>query len=524
MHSTNSRHAHAPETSRLSKPLESVAHFDGSGETPNLNFDFAKTPTGPLKPADVLRLQRTVGNQAVQRLLADRNSSKPALVQREIMSLEEFQRKTYMRVSTRKKIKIVDTALEDFHKKGQLFGKSSQYLSALLLSIEDWLEVKRSEVKNGRRAGVLELKKQVKEEQGKLEQQASSAAPQAKPSSEEGDITAPGKNATFDDFDGKQYRIYGRKPNRIIEEVKKRTIDDKPVYFAMGQVVDFQATMPVVRYYPQPVSLGDWYPQVTHLNGMNTKPQSGLESALALQESVNLNLDQGMKDEGVALRQDAVEVLYTYSAQRGEGMSGFAADVFDCIKGKVGVEDTVTASQTDLMVTAVNTKKRTTVSAHSRGTIKTDNAVREAYSQLVEQYMPAGRKDPETIKNAVAHAQSIEDSGMGFDHETAYAIALEGAARDFADKLARKNMDAFIQLVYAGNAVSYPSSVLPVEMFVGSSDLISMGVGTYTNPGAKLASGNSKTKLHKQSGGHGFTENYASPVGATIAKDILENR
>ncbi len=370
----------------------------------------------------------------------------------------------------------------------------------------------------------MQLKKQVEAEQGQIGNQVAVGPTNAKASSDEGDVTPPARNATFDDFDGKQYRVYGRKPNRIIEEVKKRIVNDKPVYFAMGQVVDFQGALPVVRYYPQGVSLGDWYPQVTHLNGMNVRPQSGLESALALQESINQNLDEKMKEEGVALGQDAVEVLYTYSAQRGEGLSGFAGDVFDCLKGKVGVVDTVTGSQIDLMLTAVNGKKRITVSAHSRGTIKTDNAVRDAYKILVEQYMAAGRKNPEAIKKAKDYARTLVDSGMGFDDETAYALAIEGAARDFASKAARENMDTYIQLVYAGNAVSYPSSVLPVEMFVGSTDMVSMGVGTYTGVGAKLASGNSKTKLHKQSGGHGFTENYASPVGATIAKDIEERR
>jgi hypothetical protein len=107
-----------------------------------------------------------------------------------------------------------------------------------------------------------------------------------------------------------------------------------------------------------------------------------------------------------------------------------------------------------------------------------------------------------------------------FDYKTAYSMALEGQAQQYADKQAREEMDLYIQLVYAGNAVSYPSSVLKVEMFVGSSDMVSMGVGTYTKLGAKVASGNSKTKLHKQSGGHGFTENYANPVGKTIAEDI----
>src|SRR6478672_6153226 len=87
-----------------------VSHQDAAEETRGLSFDFAKTPGSPLKPADVLHLQKTVGNQAVQRLLADRHTSKPSLVQREIMSVSAFQKLTYIRAASRKKIKLVDKA------------------------------------------------------------------------------------------------------------------------------------------------------------------------------------------------------------------------------------------------------------------------------------------------------------------------------------------------------------------------------------------------------------------------------
>lgn len=70
----------------------------------------------------------------------------------------------------------------------------------------------------------------------------------------------------------------------------------------------------MVAPYPDPVPLGDWYPKVTHINGMAVAPKSGLLSAAALQETVNTAL--GGKED-VAFGQDAVDMLYTYSAQRG---------------------------------------------------------------------------------------------------------------------------------------------------------------------------------------------------------------
>src|SRR5438270_738559 len=104
---------HNKVISKQSHPSNPVPQQDAAEETRGISFDFAKNHDNPLKPADVLRLQRTVGNQAVQRLLASRNTSKLPLIQREVMSVSAFQNLTYIRAASRNKIKLVDKALEE---------------------------------------------------------------------------------------------------------------------------------------------------------------------------------------------------------------------------------------------------------------------------------------------------------------------------------------------------------------------------------------------------------------------------
>ncbi len=339
-------------------------------------------------------------------------------------------------------------------------------------------------------------------------------------------IVTPDKKTKFDDFDGKQYRVAGEAPNRVVQEVKRsEEVDEKgdrrPVYYALGEVRGFQGKMPIMAYYPQPINLGNWYPSVTHLNGMNVAPQSGIADAVALQESVNQSLEEANAKQGVALSQDAVDVLYTYSAKR----SNFFLDVLDCIKGKIGVEDTATERQEQLMLDAVRNKNRVTVSAHSRGTIKTDNAVRNAYEILSQEYVEKARRSQEVqevYNQALFKAQVESDSSKKnyVSPEIIAEVVRDEKAKQVAKEMAKADMNAYIQLIYAGNAVTFPSSVLKADMYVGKKDMVSLFFGSYTGKWAKWASKNKKTDLHKVSGGHGFKQNYVKHVGDKIAEDV----
>jgi len=324
----------------------------------------------------------------------------------------------------------------------------------------------------------------------------------------------PTKKTDTSTFNNIQYRVSGSGDPRLIEVVERRTRrDGTPYYLATGTVTGFAHKKPIVSVYDQPKDLGNWAPRVTHVNGMGVMPESGMKSAEALLASVQSTIAKAGDD--VAVDPDVIDVLYTYSAKR----SSFVSDVFNCLKGKLQVEDSVTGTQEQTMLDAVAARRRIHVSAHSRGTIKTDNAVRNAFTTLAAEYTARLRSDQGVRRAARKLQQDLIDTGL-MDSKMALAFAIESVARARAEDEVKADMNRYIQLVYGGNAVSYPSSVLPVELFVGSMDFVSLGVGTYTNWGAGWASGNKGTKLHKQSGGHGYTQNYAKPVGEAIGKDL----
>jgi hypothetical protein len=305
----------------------------------------------------------------------------------------------------------------------------------------------------------------------------------------------------FSDVDSTQYRISGSGESRKIELVR-RTVDgdDKVIYEALGLVTGFgNDRRPVVEYYEDPVSLGNWFPGVTHINGMNVAPNSGINSAVDLQKSINDALG-GATDASVS--PDAIDVLYTYSAQRG----GIASDIWDCLKGKVRMRDTATQKQEEIMLDAVNRKQRVTVSAHSRGTIKTDNAIRKVVKIITAMKMKEIKK---AEWGRLMKKWKNSDTGIGLTGEDMARIELY----HLAEQAAKDTMDLYIQLIYAGNAVVYPSSALKPTMYVGGLDFVSMTVGSYT----KLISGAKSVGAFK---GHGFSKNYSKTVASEIAKDI----
>jgi hypothetical protein len=407
--------------------------------------------------------------------------------------------------SGRGKLKAVDGAL----KKVEQVGMDLSLMTELKDAIDHWLSV---EPDSTRRPAVevlqaevgLEIQKIVNTISDKGQDSGGEPKTRGRSGAMSVNVVGAGKKfkKDFSDFDSKQFRVSGRAPNRMIEEVKRS--DDgtgKITYYATGLVTGFNGSAPFVAPYPEPISLGNWYPQVTHINGMAVAPKSGLQSAMALQESVN----QAMGGEGnvdVAMGQDAVDVLYTYSAQRG----GLFADVWDCIKGKVGEEDPATEKQVEIMLDAVHRKKRVTVSAHSRGTIKTDNAVMEAHKVLAAERLPQVRTE---MADSIREYWQANDPGIGLTPDILAEMSFTG----IADKQAKEDMNLYIHLIYAGNAVQYPSSIVPPTLYAGGMDFVSMFVGSYT----KLLTGAKSPGALK---GHGFVENYVPHVGGEIAKDL----
>jgi hypothetical protein len=491
------------ELSGESWPNQKERELEGStgqGRSLPTGFDLAKIDLTVPRPAAIA------------------TAASEATIQPKLMSVKEFKAATYVKWHRRKRIAKIDAIL----KKIDQSGSDSILLSELMDAIDHWLSVADEE--SNRRAGVLQLKAQVQTELQLISEQLSADVDLEQPQTRQrsnaftGTVVGAGKTykSNFSDFDSKQFRVSGRAPNRRIEEVKRTQREDGTVvYYAMGLVTGFQGKAPMIAPYPEPISLGDWYPQVTHINGMAVAPKSGILSAAALQESVNNAL--GSQDD-VALGQDAVDVLYTYSAQRG----GLFSDLADCIKGKVEMRDEATERQEEIMLDAVHRRQRVTVSAHSRGTIKTDNAVRNAHAVLSRELLPEVRA--EHGEEAIAYWRA-NDPGIGLEPE----LLAEMMLNKMAEKQAKELMNQYIQLIYAGNAVQHPSAILKVDMFVGGLDLVSMFVGTYSETGRMVdaaigTGGTSDSKLHSVGGtrGHGFVGNYVPKVGKAIANDIRQ--
>lgn len=319
-------------------------------------------------------------------------------------------------------------------------------------------------------------------------------------------VAAAIHRSDFDDLNATQYLVTngGR-----IEAINRRVEDGVVVYYRTGLVTRGDGDRPNVDPYPEAIAMPDgWLPTVTHINGMMVKPNEGLGSAIRLQQE----LENAGKE--ALLSADVPSVLYTYSAHR-----GFVTDLAECIAGKLYIDDDATDRQTQIMIDAVKNQHRTTVSAHSRGTIKTDNAVRNAHAQLSADYLRAARADPAVIQRAsdAAEAAAAMNTGAGLDLSPAMLrpVFVRVFAREEADRLATADMDRYVQLIYAGNAVQFPSSAVDLNLVVAGSDPVTIGVGKYF----RFATG-AKTKMTDVSGGHGFDDNYAATVARLIIGDL----
>ncbi|HRE02301.1 MAG TPA: hypothetical protein PLV68_13445 [Ilumatobacteraceae bacterium] len=313
----------------------------------------------------------------------------------------------------------------------------------------------------------------------------------------------------FNDLNATQYLVSA---GGKIEAIDRRVEDDGSiVYYKTGLVTIGEGDRPKIEAYDEAIAMpAGWLPSVTHINGMMVKPNGGLGSALKLQQELERAGGEAL------LGHDVPSVLYTYSAHR-----GFVTDLAECVWGKLYQDDDATDRQTQIMLDAVKQQHRTTVSAHSRGTIKTDNAVRNAHAQLSAEYLPALIQDPAVIAEAQQAAQIAArmNAELGLSAAMLTPVYIRLFAKEHAAKKATADMDQFIQLIYAGNAVQFPSASVNLNLVVAGSDPVTIGVGKYFG----FAKG-SKTKMTDVAGGHGFNQNYAATVADLIMADIQANQ
>ncbi|MBA3532989.1 MAG: hypothetical protein H0T73_13780, partial [Ardenticatenales bacterium] len=326
-----------------------------------------------LSPTDVATLQRSHGNQVVQRLLHNSASPSDGAVQR--WSLGGMWESTKSTASdawegTKNVAKnswegtknVASTAWEGTKSvaknswEGTKNVASSAWEGTKEIASDTWEGTKKlaKNAWNGTKKAGKAVGRGVKKAAKAVADTAGAVADQV-------------YNSDYTDLNAKQFRVSRNGSDVLVEQVVgERNEEGNLVYSAVGKVVGYESNRPIMEMYDKPRALNGWVPRVTHLNGMMVNPQEGIGSATALHQEVNNVLNQES-----ALDEKGIDVLYTYSATQ-----GFGADLAECMIGKVYIDDKVTERQEDIMMDAIRRKQRTTVSAHSRGTIKTDNAVR----------------------------------------------------------------------------------------------------------------------------------------------------
>lgn len=308
----------------------------------------------------------------------------------------------------------------------------------------------------------------------------------------------------FNDLNATQFLVSA---GGSIEAINRREEDGVVTYYRTGSVTVGDGERPTITPYPEAIEMpAGWLPTVTHINGMMVKPNEGIGSAIRLQQE----LENASGDTLIAA--DVPSVLYTYSAHR-----GFVTDLAECIWGKLYQDDDATDRQEQIMLDAVANQHRTTISAHSRGTIKTDNAVRNAHKHISNQHLDTAMADPTVHQQAADAAAMVAEQNVQFNLSAAMLkpTYVRLFARQRADEMATADMDAYVQLIYAGNAVQFPSNAVNLRLVVAGSDPVTIGVGKYFR-----AAIGSKTKMTDVAGGHGFDDNYAATVAELIIADL----
>jgi len=337
----------------------------------------------------------------------------------------------------------------------------------------------------------------------------------------------------FRQYDGKRYLVCTCNGKTSAEEL--RFDEAAGEYYAIGRLPDppfgrgDEVPAPIKPYHQEKIRKP--LPGLTHLNGIDVTPAQGIQSARVLSGAVR---DGCPQEDGCGC------VLYTYSETQGS-----AKDFSDCLGAKMGLDDRVTKIQERDMRQAIEssdpTRRPLVISAHSRGSIHTDNAWKNVRDDLADKYYKQNPdkydNSPEAIqaeKDAIAAQQAANATNPDAAVSPAMAgrVARRQKAKDMAERDANKTMNENVHVVTSGNAIRFPDPGQDVtNIYVAddkgkAKDSVTSLTGNTTHGQPVYVDDGTKSQAEKvaredpigdkydDGNYHRFTQWYAKPVAA----------
>jgi hypothetical protein len=182
-------------------------------------------------------------------------------------------------------------------------------------------------------------------------------------------------------------------------------------------------------------------PNVSHVNGINNTPAEGLVGAAALQRQLQTRCKDRSPAGGGCSGCNCV--LFTYS----EKLTA-TSDILQCIAAKAGWDGKVTKTEEQMMRDAIAQHRHLTMSAHSRGSILTENAWRRVRDEQIAKHLadPAVQAAGRAAYDDALASGSDDMGARASADETMHGLARQRAAADMNDN---------VTVVSAGNAVAF---------------------------------------------------------------------
>ncbi len=231
-------------------------------------------------------------------------------------------------------------------------------------------------------------------------------------------------------------------PDRTIQSIEEVERRPDGGWVAVGSVDPERGlgSRDDIRRYESPRPVSDAFPAISNLNGQLTSPDGMIRDASAVADRLVRRCPRHPRQACV---------LATYSATRGP-----VGDTVQSMFAKWNIAgDRVQQRQEAQMEDAIRSGRRITISAHSRGTIHTENAWRAVHDRTADRLLLQNgatyARDP-SVAAAERAAHVGDRTGLGPE------LAARRAMRRLAEADAAEILNRHVSMIGSGNAVWFP--------------------------------------------------------------------